>query len=434
MNSTALTGLVLFGLAGGAIASDDPTRLEATQGNIKHVGHIYYNVATGEKITTLLDAGDTQRPSDGDASSEIWIVSGNGCQDFGDTLTFFFQLDDPSDTSMLNQYLFDWGDIEMDTVVDCVQIHWITDHKDVDLVDGNGDPNPDGFADGIEGFAATWTYWDAMNGRAPEFDSIALPIVSIGFFGLPGELSDTLDQTVAFYTADVDLGGSFGTPLVFEIGDTDGDLQGAAVHNSELDERFNGFPGVPDIDPDGDGLADWGWSLIFDQPGTIDVDNADGDSDVTTGIDGDPLALETAGVLFGVPFPSQAEYDSVTDTWSLIPDGPTAGAVEDLFNLAENGPGGEILMTGPFFFGGFSCTLPGNLPNSGHTPMAAFNVTLYRSLVSSCCLTTDLNCDGEVDFFDISLFLTNQVDYNGDTVFDFFDISLFLSEFLKGCP
>ena len=45
----------------------------------------------------------------------------------------------------------------------------------------------------------------------------------------------------------------------------------------------------------------------------------------------------------------------------------------------------------------------------------------------------DLDSNGQLDFFDISFFLANQVDYNGDTTFDFFDISAFLSEFAQGC-
>lgn len=46
----------------------------------------------------------------------------------------------------------------------------------------------------------------------------------------------------------------------------------------------------------------------------------------------------------------------------------------------------------------------------------------------------DLNDDDELDFFDISFFLTNSIDFNEDTVFDFFDISEFLQAFGAGCP
>lgn len=415
---------VAAGIAGSAGANETPTKIDPSVGKLNHVAHIYFNVATGEKITTLLGERDAQRAVDGVDSSEVWLqTTAAMCADNGLTTEYYYDMDDPEDPSTLHEYLFDWGDITMDTVVDCVQIHWVTDHQDTDS-DG------DMLADGVPGFSAEWTYWDAMNGRAPAFDCVAAPLISIGFYNLPGELSDPLDQELAFYTADIDLGTSFGTSLTFEIGDTDGDLQGAAVHNSELDERFSGLPGVPDIDLDGNGLADWGWSLIFNQPGTVDVDNADGDNDHTTGVDGDILALETAGVAFGAPTPGHPEFDSVTQTWSWVSDGPTAGLAEDVFNTAHL-DGSSLIMDGPWFFGGLDCSPD----EGGYIPAAMFQTVLYGPSAGHCrSCPFDLNCDFEIDFFDISYFLTNMVDFNGDTVFDFFDISVFLNGFSAGCP
>ena len=46
----------------------------------------------------------------------------------------------------------------------------------------------------------------------------------------------------------------------------------------------------------------------------------------------------------------------------------------------------------------------------------------------------DLNGDGGLDFFDISLLLQTSVDYTGDASFDFFDISAFLADLSAGCP
>ena len=52
----------------------------------------------------------------------------------------------------------------------------------------------------------------------------------------------------------------------------------------------------------------------------------------------------------------------------------------------------------------------------------------------------DLNGDGELDFFDISAFLSAYnaqdpaADFTADGVFDFFDISAFLSAYNAGCP
>lgn len=58
--------------------------------------------------------------------------------------------------------------------------------------------------------------------------------------------------------------------------------------------------------------------------------------------------------------------------------------------------------------------------------------------VSSCL--ADLNGDGELDFFDVSAFLSLfgdgdlAADFNGDGELDFFDVSAFLAAFDAGCP
>ncbi len=60
-------------------------------------------------------------------------------------------------------------------------------------------------------------------------------------------------------------------------------------------------------------------------------------------------------------------------------------------------------------------------------------------LCESAC-PPDFTMDGELDFFDVSAFLTaftNQetsADFNVDGEFDFFDISAFLTAFSQGCP
>lgn len=54
-------------------------------------------------------------------------------------------------------------------------------------------------------------------------------------------------------------------------------------------------------------------------------------------------------------------------------------------------------------------------------------------LVGTIC-EADLNGDESLDFFDVSFFLSNLIDYDGNTTFDFFDVSAFLSDFSVGCP
>lgn len=56
------------------------------------------------------------------------------------------------------------------------------------------------------------------------------------------------------------------------------------------------------------------------------------------------------------------------------------------------------------------------------------------------CNIADFNNDGELNFFDVSAFLTAYnmmdpvADFNGDGMHDFFDVSAFLSAFGAGCP
>jgi len=445
-------GVVLVGLAGSALAGADPIQLEPSRGEVRHAGHIYFNVATGEKITTLIGAGDTQGAAVGDPGTEIWIAdTGVQCADQGYSTEYFWGLDDPTATGTfsLNMICFDWGDIASDTVVDCVQVHWVTDHADTDT-DG------DSVADGIEGFGARWLFWDGMNGRSPRMECIAHPIIGFSFFGLQGEYPvDT--ATLALWTADIDLGGSFGTALTFEIADTDGDLQGAAVA-SEI-----AFPvvqdddsdSIPDWDIDADGLADWGWSIQFNQPGTIDVDNADSDSNWQTGIDGDLGALATAGIMFGSPTPGHAEFDSVGGGWDWVSDGPTAGKTEDAFTLGLTGnPDGSGALTifGAFWFGGLDCSAG---QTAGYTPASHFQTVLYGPLNCGVRCPVDMpsdlsepcpSGDGALNFLDISYFLSFYaqgdlfVDFAGnpdgspDGVLNFLDVSAFLAMFAAGCP
>ena len=450
--SSSLRMALVAGIAGSAAAGNTPTTLEPSAQQIKHGAHIYFNIGTGEKITTLIETGDAQRPVDGIEGTEIWIAdSGAQCLDFGYSTSHYYGLDDPNTptTSLgltTGAIMFDWGDIAADTVVDCVQIHWITNHQDTDT-------DSDSIADGIEGFMGTWTYWDGMNGRSPQMDCTAIPLVSIGFWSLQGEppLGDPNDEFVWFYTADIDLGATFSSSLTFEIADSDGDLQGAAFASDirfpvELDADSDS---IPDWDHDQDGLADWGWSIQYVQPGTADVDNADSDSDTTTGIDGNIADGATAGVSFGSPTPGHPEFDSIGGGWNWVSDGPTAGATEDAFTLGltDTPLGGEITIAGTFWFGGLDCSAG---QTTGYSAASHFRTTLYGPQNGICY--ADLSGptpgvpDGVLDFFDISYYLglfgagDLSADLSGPTpgtpdgVLDFFDISFYLGLFGAGCP
>jgi hypothetical protein len=321
-------------------------------------------------------------------------------------------------------------------------VHWVSDHIDTDA-------DADGNADGVEGFAATWIYWDAMNGRSPQLDCTALPIIQFRFESLPGEYPED-SAALAMWTADIDLGGSFGSSLTFEIGDTDSSKDGASVHNPRLDLQDNDSDSIPDIDHDQDNLADWGWSIQFIQPGTVDLDNADGDDEIYTGVDGDFNARATAGIVFGSPTPGHAELDT-EGQWVWVSDGLTAGATEDAFALATTSHkdgSGDLTIVGTFFFGGLSCESD---PTTGqYTPAAHFQTVLYQR--SACvCLpdfggNPDGSPDGQLNFLDVSAYLAAfsqqdpSADFAGnpdgtpDGLFNFADISSYLAAFSAGCP
>ncbi len=446
MHATAHSALLLAVLSGSAAANIDPIQLDPTAANIRHVGHIYYNIATGEKITTIFDNGDSQQPANGTEGTQIWIAdTGAQCADAGFSTSNFFTLSDPnsgcSGTSCDLEYaLIDWGEIEPDTVVDCVQIHWITDHPDTDF-------DSDSQADGVPGFAARWTYWDAVGSAPVEVvEEVATPIIDLMFFALPGEYPPS-EESVSFYTADIDLGATFASSLRFEIGDSDGDKQGAEFHNALMSMRDVNSDSIPDFDYNENGLADWGWSISFIQPGSADVDNQDSDSDPMTGIDGDLSNQALAGVVIASPTPGHAEYDSVEDRWDWVSDGPTAGLTDDAFILAlALDPLGQQLgpFAGPFNFGGLDCSPE---PNESYTPAAHFMITLYGPGApgdSEACNIVDLNGDGSFSFIDISLFfqyyenrdpridIAGHPDGGPDGRINMFDISGFLM-YLRLC-
>ncbi|CAN0589438.1 unnamed protein product, partial [Laminaria digitata] len=90
------------GLACGAAMGSEPMALEVDVGNVRDVAHIYYNVASGERVVTLLGDGQTVPTDSGDpASAPIWsALVGNPCADQGYTTSYFFGFDDPGSTSL----------------------------------------------------------------------------------------------------------------------------------------------------------------------------------------------------------------------------------------------------------------------------------------------------------------------------------------------
>lgn len=440
MNFAVLTVALVAGTASSLVyAEESPTKLDANQANIHQVAHIYYNISTDERVVTVLGDSQTQGADNG-ISGPIWTsLVGNQCAAQGFSSGMYFAIDAPTSSGdFVSGYtLVDWAEIELDTVVDCVHINWVTDHDDSDL-------NSDGIGDGVDGLAGQWTFFDADNGRAID-GSTRLPVISFTFTQLPGDTTPSEDGFLAGYSADVDLGVAFGSSsLVFEFGDSDGDLQGATFGNNDIDTDSDGigdgvsvanldrnFDGNPDGDLDGDGLFDWSWGVRFYQPGTTDFDGdgiLDGDA-----ADGDRVI----GINFGAPEGEAIDNGDGTWTWEIDSTLPDAGVgAEDQFALYLG-----TVHQGVFFLGGFSCEAN---PNGQYTPSAMFAQQLFgpSSTVMDGCNLADLaEPFGELNFFDVSAFLSafSAQDSAADLaepqgVFNFFDVSAFLSLYGSGCP
>lgn len=408
-------------ISGVVVAGEEaPTVLEPSHGVVRDVAHIYYNLATGERVVTLLGDGQTAGANTVNSQS-IWAcLNTKPCASEGFTTAYFFGVDNPGSTSLSTAItLSDFGDIVSDTVVDCIYINWVVAHHDVDS-------DSDGAGDGVRGLGGVWGVWDLDNGRSiNQCDRV--PLVEFLITDLPGNILG--DGSLSGYSADIDLVGALGGDLSFEICDTDGDPQGAAFHHPFVGTFDNNFDGFPDSDLDQDGLSDWGWSVRFFQPGTIDFD---GDG-VPDGIPA-PTDADTIGVSFAVPDGTAINNGDGTWTWDIDTSTPDAGnGQEDSFAVYDaNG-----LYAGLFYFGGFSCDPVG----PGYTPAAMFEFQLYGpGYIDDSMVCGDLDGNGVNNFFDISLFLQAFIDhdpiadYTYDGEFNFFDVTLFITAYTRGCP
>jgi len=419
-------------LAAGSAAAGPQVQPELAPGGTMQsepVAHIYYNIATGEKVATLLSG---VRPADNGASPAVWIADNTApCADFGITSATVGLMEDPDCTTCFSTgtgwtYL-DWGDAPTDTVVDCVGITWSSQVPDVDT-DG------DGVGDGVEGFGATWSWYDAENG----FNSTAtrLDITGFTFVNLPGDISGLADSDLfATYYATVDLAASFSSSLAFEIGDTD------SIDDSGTGQ-FNPGAGA---DLDTDGLADFGYSLRYFLPGRFDLDNADGDDNPYTGVDGDPNAAADSGWLLVT---GNGDVSSDGTTYTPETDVPGAQGIEDAFDIYIDFNNDSVLEPlGTFWYGGFVCNDVDDPDGDLFDPYAQFYMQLYGPGPGEPC-PADLfpaGGDGLLNFFDVNVFITafvsgdlGVVDFyppgGGDGLINLFDISAYLALFNAGCP
>lgn len=383
----------------------------------RHVGHMYYNVATGERVVTLLDDA---RPADSAPSEVVWIADNSlPCAAYGQTDGIFVVMESPDCTTCFTSEdqsgltFMDWGDIAHDSVIDCVSISWTSAVPDTDV-------DSDGVGDGVEGFGATWSFWDAEDG----FNSsdTHLHILSITLTSLPGTLDEDIAST---YTATLDLAQSFSSSVVFEIGDTDSiDDSGTGHYN----------PGAG-ADLDSDGRADFGYSLRYYQPGTTDFDG-DGSPD------GDDELADIVGWRTAVP-DGEVAHGGGGNAWSFIPDAPPAGqGVEDVYDKYIDFDSDWVLeFIGSYYFGGFSCDANGDGVTGDTRPYAQFEAKLYGPGCVNCpvCPWDIAEPIGILNFFDVSAFIAMYPSPKVDIAppfgeVNFFDLVAFINGFTDGCP
>ncbi len=434
-------------IAGLALACGSAARADATpalspkelRSGARVVGHFYVNMATGEVI------GSTEpvaRPR-GELGELVWIADNDiPCADVNGTgaytRSFVGIHDDPADVgdpdwgdTAYFAYFKNSGDVPSDTVINILQVSTYADHPDVDA-------NDDGMGDGVEGLAAEWVFLEGDNGYND--CRTIFGVMAFRLENIPGNVTTGI---IEGYVYTIDLAGDFATDLSFEIGDTDGNSQGAAIHNPWLNSNGS-------LDRDGDGLVDVSYAIRYLQPGTI------------VGLDGEPI---------GDPTNRARTYSALSaPRMDLFPDPPTTHSVlsisagsEDRFDLIADPNGdGHVVFFATLWYGGFSCDRDGDgvfegdlngsddnndgVEDNDYRPYSSFFMAMYGPGDTPLC-PADLfpapGGDGQLNFFDISSYLDRfaQADPvadffppGGDGVFNFFDVSAFMAAFNAGCP
>lgn len=78
-------------------------------------------------------------------------------------------------------------------------------------------------------------------------------------------------------------------------------------------------------------------------------------------------------------------------------------------------------------------TVDGEVWAAGQSNNLSAGITQRQVDCAEDCIA-DLNFDGTLDFFDVSIFVNTSPDIDGSGAFDFFDVSSFLNAFSAGCP
>ncbi|MFK7760078.1 MAG: FG-GAP repeat protein [Phycisphaerales bacterium] len=151
------------------------------------------------------------------------------------------------------------------------------------------------------------------------------------------------------------------------------------------------------------------------------------DADATTNQDGfgSSISIEGNTAVIGAPFTNDPRLPGKA--------GELRGALY-VYDLSTKTQTEKIMLptsvTDRKAFGSPAVIKDGTIVTSSGTDVISEN----RSYVIKQFCKPDLNLDGNLNFFDVSFFLAQSVDWKQDGSFNFLDISAFLQSFNDGCP
>lgn len=331
--------------------------------------HLYHNAATGETIASKPVAARGATPA------LVWQAEETGiCAGFGLVVRL---ADDPADPDRFGLIHMDWGDIAPGTVLSMIQFGVATDYPDADL-------NGDGFPDGVPGLGVGLAFFAGENG-AGGGGGASVEVGEVILTNLPG---NPTPSGFAAYVFTVDLAGGV------SLGSTDVDGDGLAdfgysieyLHPPADDQpprRTYLMLGAPSGQAVPDGAGEGGWTIIPDP-----APNAQGATDAIDiyrrDIFGQPEFVETIGGDFSCEPGAIGAYAQIAI--SLFEDGAAAGCAADLFPPSH--PDGQLnFLDLAVYLGLFNAQDPGAdfFPPGGDGQINLFDLSAYIAAFNAGC-------------------------------------------------
>ena len=223
--------------------------------------------------------------------------------------------------------------------------------------------------------------------------------------------------------------------ISFTLGDADCDGDGIP-DTAELDCDGNGVPDDCELPTQADADAEGSIGVIGYENEIITISTCGSDFDTQLAVfDTDGNLVAQNDDFCGPGLGLQSQLDLILDA------GTYYVAVSGYSTVYSDGFGMVINANGACSAGGSLDIMVGNLTETGgdfpagRVIMAPFEVGIAQDTCDA-----DMNGDGELNFFDVSEFLTAYssldpiADFNGDGLYNFFDVSAFLTAYNGGCP